>query len=406
MPALELSVGGMNNTTYKYGYGIKFMSSDPDFDSHEYKWLAGIIPEATESYDSEQNGGMAIGFYTTANGDGFTFPKLRMKIGSDGSISADGIQTYTSQTYNTNIVEGDTEWNSVCSIDSTCQGNTISGGNVNAIFDYSLYGTIGGGHSNQIGTFYGTISGGYDNSVYAQYGAIGGGSGNESGGSYSAIGGGRTNEAEGDYSTIGGGYNNDATSSMATVSGGSTNYAQGVGSAVGGGYHNEASGSYTTIPGGYYNEATATYAFAAGKGAKANHMGTFVWNDLYDTCESDCMNQFKVCAAGGAWFSGEVSAQSFDDRTPYPENLDVAYEAVFSMQRLPDGQYDPEDISMQLDHASLSDFVKHVEANGETSRNLSATVSAQNEVIKHLIARTSLLEQRVATLEALLSSAR
>jgi hypothetical protein len=100
---------------------------------------------------------------------------------------------------------------------------------------------------------------------------------------------------------------------------------------------------------------------------------------------------YKLFVEGGnAFFRNDVSAASFTDRTPYPENLGVAYSAVLSMNRLPDGEYDPENKENQLDHSTLTDFVRG--NNGD--RDLSATVSAQNEVIKDLIRRIEELESK------------
>ena len=424
MPALELSVETMNDTHYKYGYGIKFMSSDPSFTSHENKWLAGIIPEATESYDSEQDGGMAIGFYTTPNDGGFGFPWLRLKIGSDGSISADGIRTYTSDSYFNNLEEGDTETNGMCSIGASCQGNTISGGGnctidvntsfatvgggyKNTIFSTNDYGTIGGGYYNIIWDYYySTISGGKNNVTYGSYSTIGGGYSNYTESTYSTIGGGYSNAARGSGATVAGGYNNDAIAQRATIGGGYYNEATGGYSTVGGGTNNEASGYVSTIPGGTQNTASGDLSFAAGNNATAQHYGSSVWNDHVNSCSSDVDGQFKICACGGAWFETTVSADGYILRSPYPENLDVAYSAVFSLQRLPEGQYDPKDRSKQLDHSLLSDYVKYTEPDGEPALDMSATVVAQNEVIKHLVERTTSLEQRLAILEALLSSRR
>jgi len=99
--------------------------------------------------------------------------------------------------------------------------------------------------------------------------------------------------------------------------------------------------------------------------------------------------------AGDSYFTADVSAESFTDRTPYPENLGVAYSAVLSMKRLPDGEYDPENKGNQLDHSSLTDFVRGKDG----ARDLSATVSAQNEVIKDLIKRIDNLETQNSKLK-------
>ncbi len=98
---------------------------------------------------------------------------------------------------------------------------------------------------------------------------------------------------------------------------------------------------------------------------------------------------------GNIWVSNQVSAQVFEDRTPYPQDLQTAYESVLSMQRLPQGAYRPDDKRHQLDHSKLHPFIQS--ADGE-QRDLSATVSAQNEVIKDLL-------QRIENLEALLDVA-
>jgi hypothetical protein len=74
------------------------------------------------------------------------------------------------------------------------------------------------------------------------------------------------------------------------------------------------------------------------------------------------------------------SALTFTDRTPYPD-LATAIAAVRSARR--DGT--------NLDHATLHDSVK-----SKGGRNLSATVSAQNEVIKMLLDRVEALERGVA----------
>lgn len=84
---------------------------------------------------------------------------------------------------------------------------------------------------------------------------------------------------------------------------------------------------------------------------------------------------------------GEVSAESFWDRTPYPKDLATAYQAVMSMERLPDGQYMENDKAMQLDHSKLSDFINAKDG----KRDLSATVSCQNEVLKDLVRKQNQL---------------
>jgi regulator of replication initiation timing len=74
-----------------------------------------------------------------------------------------------------------------------------------------------------------------------------------------------------------------------------------------------------------------------------------------------------------------------------------------SMERLPEGQYDANDKENQLDHSRLSNFIRS--ENGH--RDLSATVSCLNEVVKDLIrqnnelkSQNDELKKRVAAIEA------
>jgi hypothetical protein len=69
---------------------------------------------------------------------------------------------------------------------------------------------------------------------------------------------------------------------------------------VGGGSQNVASGSYATIAGGDNNTAAGEYSYAAGRRAKADHSGVFVWGDDTDAdFASTGDNQFLIRASGG-----------------------------------------------------------------------------------------------------------
>jgi hypothetical protein len=116
---------------------------------------------------------------------------------------------------------------------------------------------------------------------------------------------------------------------------------------------------------------------------------------------------------------GETSSLTFLDRTPYPKTTLEAYQAVQSMGLNSEGT--------GVNHNALSPFIKSetilyksrlnekgeqlkdaegnllyeldkdgkpVIAKQEVERNLSATVSAQNEVIKDLIKRIEVLEKK------------
>lgn len=109
-----------------------------------------------------------------------------------------------------------------------------------------------------------------------------------------------------------------------------------------------------------------------------------------------------ITAAGDAWFIGDVSALTFTDRTPYPETTQQAYDAIATMERLPDGEYEVGNKDKQLKHANLHSFIKadkvvkddegnDVVING---RDLSATVSCLVEIIKDQKARIEALEEK------------
>ena len=91
---------------------------------------------------------------------------------------------------------------------------------------------------------------------------------------------------------------------------------------------------------------------------------------------------------GNVWIDGNCSAASFTDRTPYPETLQLAYDVINSHQKLPDGQYNANDHSKQLDHSQLNDYVKEEDNN----RNMSGVISCLVEVVKDLSAKITALE--------------
>jgi len=102
--------------------------------------------------------------------------------------------------------------------------------------------------------------------------------------------------------------------------------------------------------------------------------------------EANC----AVSVEGDVYVTEDVSALTFTDRTPYPKDTEIAYASVLSMERLPDGEYDENDKERQLDHSKLHPFIK-----ADDGRDLSATVSAQNEVIKSLVKRIEVLEAKL-----------
>jgi len=173
--------------------------------------------------------------------------------------------------------------------------NVIEGSDGNTIQPGILSSTIGGGEENNIFLSSGrseelssTISGGVNNSIGFTPGS---GSILLFGGA-NVIAGGHANNirARSDFSVIGGGENNVVASNTA----------------------------YAMIPGGLNNTAT-NFAFAAGRRAKANHDGAFVWADSTDAdFASTGANQFLIRAGGGVGIgtanpSREVEVQHSGD---------------------------------------------------------------------------------------------
>lgn len=110
---------------------------------------------------------------------------------------------------------------------------------------------------------------------------------------------------------------------------------------------------------------------------------------FYDTTECENSNEASVILKGGMWCDKTISAAAVIDRTPYPKDKSTAYDALFSMQRLPPGQYKEDNQEQQLDHSGLHSFIK----NGD-GRNLSATVSILAEVVKDIHNRLTTLEHK------------
>jgi hypothetical protein len=78
---------------------------------------------------------------------------------------------------------------------------------------------------------------------------------------------------------------------------------------VGGGENNAAS-QYATVPGGSGNTAAGQYSFAAGRSARANHDGSFVWNSYNRAANSFAPSRFHVFAQNG--FSVDYDVQRPD----------------------------------------------------------------------------------------------
>ncbi|MBL6765749.1 MAG: tail fiber domain-containing protein, partial [Verrucomicrobiae bacterium] len=123
-------------------------------------------------------------------------------------------------------------------------------------------------------------------------------------GNFSAIGGGQQNTNSGAYAVIGGGGQNsvEANSFAATIGGGGENLVAGSGNyaAIGGGRGNAVTNRYASVPGGLDNRAGGQYSFAAGRRAKADADGAFVWADSQNAdFISTVADSFNLRARGG-----------------------------------------------------------------------------------------------------------
>jgi hypothetical protein len=143
----------------------------------------------------------------------------------------------------------------------------------------------GGGESNQATGTWSTVGGGFNNVVAGYQGTIAGG---------------KDNTAAFTNCTVGGGELNSALSGGATVAGGANNQASGAASTIAGGQSNKAFGDRSAVPGGQANSALGGWSFAAGRRAKANHDGAFVWGDSNNVDKpSSATDEFNVYASGG-----------------------------------------------------------------------------------------------------------
>jgi hypothetical protein len=172
-------------------------------------------------------------------------------------------------------------------------------------------GVVGGGANNQAGDDAGsvidatlaTVGGGGNNKATGEAATVGGGAANHADREAATVGGGEANQAIESLATVGGGGGNTAFEVAATVGGGNLNHASGTGSFVGGGFTNTAGGLAAIIPGGDHNTAQGDWSLAAGRQAKADTQGAFVWADSnpFDFA-STVQDQFSVRSTGGARF--------------------------------------------------------------------------------------------------------
>jgi trimeric autotransporter adhesin len=236
-------------------------------------------------------------------------------IAGGGAVNYFGILSYTNQVVGNfgsvgggignNAGQGDTvgggQFNSASQL-----YDTVGGGNGNSSSGGAS--TVGGGEFNSASQGYATVGGGHANNSSGTRATVGGGDGNSSGGDTSTVAGGHVNVASGTSATVGGGFGNSSSLDFATVGGGRDNTSSGLSATVSGGNNNSAGGDYATVPGGNLNLAAGFYSFAAGRRAKANHQGSFVWADSQNAdFTSTAVDQFSLRAAGGVRLNTDTS---------------------------------------------------------------------------------------------------
>lgn len=225
--------------------------------------------------------GATIGGGGTTNVGGVARSNL---IAGDFSVIGGGYENTIGTDARHSVIAG----GSGNAIDSTAVGSAIGGGQRNLVESFSLSSAIAGGLANKIlrAAAGASIAGGNSNSIgtNADLGFIGGGHLNRiaNDSNNGAIAGGQSNSigSNSTHGAIGGGLNNAIA----------------------------ANALYATIPGGVGNSAT-NFAFAAGRRARANHAGTFVWADDTDADFPSTTNkQFAVRANNGVMIQSATTA--------------------------------------------------------------------------------------------------
>ena len=268
------------------------------------------------------------GRYNEATGEHATVGggRVNQATAAYATVSGGG-PSNLSDVYNTN----NTATDDYCTVGG---GGNNRAGDANGDTQDAVFATVGGGYDNQATGKGSTIAGGgYSipgewapgNRASGSLSTVGGGTWNGASGNVSFVGGGSLNSASGRWSTVGGGFNHSASSKGSTISGGTSNRVtddygtigggesnqagnntgtkeDATHATVAGGENNTASGFYSTIPGGRSNTAQGYYSFAAGRMARANHRGSFVWGDAHhEAVESTGDNRFIVRAMGGVY---------------------------------------------------------------------------------------------------------
>jgi len=102
--------------------------------------------------------------------------------------------------------------------------------------------------------------------------------------------------------------------------------------AVVGGAGNRAEGANAIVLGGAFNRAGGAFSFAAGRRARAQHAGSFVWADTLDEDFGSVRdNEFRVRAGGGATFQLGSASKSVALRATGNRLIDTSVNAFLSL---------------------------------------------------------------------------
>ena len=223
------------------------------------------------TFEAETQAGTAdykvLGYNTTSNGTTYGVMGKVDSSGGYGLYTPDDAKVDGSVS-STGSLRGVVDGYRVADLESDAAGSgNVVFGSPNGVKDGATNATIAGG---------GGVS--TPNEVYANLGTIGGGVNNQVG------------TADGNTTIARGG----------AIAGGEANTVEGQYGAIGGGYNNTIKAASATIPGGRDNTVGGNYSMAAGRRAKADFPGNFVWADSTDSnFQSSGTDQFLVQAGGG-----------------------------------------------------------------------------------------------------------
>jgi hypothetical protein len=141
--------------------------------------------------------------------------------------------------------------------------------------NYSSYGGLVVGNSNDIYGAYSGVTAGVSNAASGDGSSVSGGYLGTASGAYSSVSAGQANTASGMMSSVSGGWNGTASGALSSVSGGNINTASGAYSSVSGGQLNTASGELSSVSGGNDVTQLSDFGWSAGSHGGFYYFGNF-----------------------------------------------------------------------------------------------------------------------------------